>query len=155
VRLNRHFFIWVALTISAAYFNIYFCCCAIFPPVDSVLQMALHHFRPLSWIVTYMLACCVFTIAEWNLLWNTFWGKPAPECFVKVSAHSPNLRTLEMAIQKMNYVYLKLPNDDLFPCGLHRILITETYTKNCVNRIDSTPKCRSQNVVSPWHIQQL
>jgi len=65
-------------------------------------------------------------LAEWNLLWNTFWGKPAPECFVKVSARIPDLRTL--ATQETNYMYLKLPNDDLFPCGLDRILITETYT---------------------------
>jgi len=85
--------------------------------------MVLRRFRPLSWIVTHALACCVFTInssdqrpykkrrlggpeppevsehdlAEWNLLWNTFWGKPAPECFVKVSARIPDPRTLATA----------------------------------------------------------
>ena len=33
-----------------------------------------------------------------------------------------------MVTEETNYEYLKLPNDDdLFPCGLQQILITETY----------------------------
>jgi len=36
---------------------------------------------------------------------------------------------LETPTEETNYEYLKLPNDaDFFPCNLHRILITETYT---------------------------
>ncbi len=67
-------------------------------------------------------------LAMWNLLWHTFWGRPATECFVKDSARIPDPRTLETAAEDTNYEYLKLPNDDdLFPCGLHRILITKTY----------------------------
>jgi len=64
----------------------------------------------------------------WNLLWHTFWGEIAPDCFVKDSARIPDPRTLETAAEETNYEYLKLPNDDhFFPCGLHRILVTETY----------------------------
>jgi len=67
-------------------------------------------------------------LAKWDFLWHTFWGKLAPECFVKCSARIPDPRTLETPIEDTNYEYLKLPNDDeFFPCNLHRILITETY----------------------------
>ena len=66
--------------------------------------------------------------SKWDLLWHTFWGKLAPECFVKCSARIPDPRTLETPIEDTNYEYLKLPNDDVFfPCNLDRILITETY----------------------------
>jgi len=67
------------------------------------------------------------TSGEWNLLWQTFWGKPALDCFVKDSTRIPDLRTLEMSNNKTNYEYLKLPTDSPFPCDLQRILITETY----------------------------
>jgi len=67
-------------------------------------------------------------IEEWILLlWHTFWGKAAPDCFVKCSTRIPDLRTLEAATKKTNYEYLKLPTDSPFPCGVQRILITETY----------------------------
>ncbi len=63
-----------------------------------------------------------------DLLWHTFWGNSASECFVKVSAHIPDPRTLETAAEETNYEYLRLPNEDAsFPCGLNQILITETY----------------------------
>jgi len=64
---------------------------------------------------------------EWDLLWDTFWGKPAADCFVKDSTRIPDLRTLEMVTNKTNYEYLKLPTDCPFPCDLRRILIIETY----------------------------
>src|SRR6266540_5463886 len=64
---------------------------------------------------------------EWDLLWHTFLGKPAPGCFVKDSTRIPDLRTLEMVTNKTNYEYLKLPTDSPFPYDLRRILITETY----------------------------
>ena len=64
---------------------------------------------------------------EWNLLWQTFWGELAPDCFVKDSTHIPDLRTLAMATNKTKYEYLKLPTNSPFPCDLRRILITETY----------------------------
>jgi len=67
-------------------------------------------------------------LAMWNLLWHTFWGEIAPDCFVKDSACIPDPRTLETVAEETNYEHLKLPNDDhFFPCGLHRILVTETY----------------------------
>ena len=67
--------------------------------------------------------------SEWDHLWHTFWGNSATQCFVKGSAPIPNLRTLETPTEETNYEYLKLPNDDdFFPCDLHRILITSTYT---------------------------
>ena len=86
---------------------------------------------------------------EWNLLWHTFWGKPAPDCFVKDSTRIPDLRTLEMSNNKTNYEYLKLPTDSPFPCDLRRILITEPFMQGCAKTINSTPKCRGQNVLSP------
>jgi len=67
-------------------------------------------------------------LVKWDLLWQTFWGKPATECFIKASTRIPDPRTLEPAKDETNYEYLELLNDDdLFPCLLHRILITETY----------------------------
>ncbi len=83
----------------------------------------------------------------WNLLWHTFWEELAPDCFVKDSARIPDPRTLKTAAEETNHESLKLPNNDDFPCGLHRILFTETY-KPFINRINSTPKCRGGNVLA-------
>ena len=67
-------------------------------------------------------------ISKWHLLWHTFWGNSAAQCFGKGSAPIPDLRTLEKPTEEMISEYLKLPNDaDYFPCNLHRILVTETY----------------------------
>jgi hypothetical protein len=66
--------------------------------------------------------------SKWDLLWNTFWGNSAAECFGKGSVRIPDPRTLETPTEETNYEYLKLPNDDdAFPCNLQRILITKTY----------------------------
>ncbi len=65
---------------------------------------------------------------KWDLLWHTFWGNSAPQCFDKGSSRIPDQRTLELPTEETDYEYLKLPNDDdFFPCNLHRMLITETY----------------------------
>jgi hypothetical protein len=66
--------------------------------------------------------------ANWDLLWQTFWGQPATECFVRASTCIPDPRTLETPTEETNFEYLKLPTDeDFFPCHLRRILVTETY----------------------------
>src|SRR5258708_36897498 len=52
--------------------------------------------------------------SKWDLLWHTFWGNPATQCFGKGSAPIPDPRTLETPTEETNYEYLKLPNDDDF-----------------------------------------
>src|SRR6266702_461914 len=64
---------------------------------------------------------------KWDLLWITFLGKPAPECFVKASVCIPDSRTLGRECDETEYEYLKHPNDGSFPCDLGQILITGTY----------------------------
>jgi hypothetical protein len=67
-------------------------------------------------------------ISKWDLLWHTFWGNSAAQCFGKGSSRIPDPRTLELPTEETSYEYLKFPNDDdFFPCNLHRMLITETY----------------------------
>jgi hypothetical protein len=60
-------------------------------------------------------------------LWETFWGKDAPECFVEHTIRIPNARTLEIPEDETTFTYLRLPDDSSFPCNSGRILITETY----------------------------
>jgi hypothetical protein len=139
---------------STAFFKyIDLCCCAILPLADFVphadgvppFPYSCHGFT--RWPASRMVLTIIrfFNFAdqppskkrrlnstesseEWNLLWHTFWGEPAPDCFVKESTYIPDLRTLEKVTNQTNYQYLKLPNDGPFPCDLRRMLITETYS---------------------------
>jgi hypothetical protein len=61
-------------------------------------------------------------------LWTTFWGKSATDYFVEEAVKIPNSRTLDAPNDDTKFTYLKLPDDIKFPCGLKRILVTETYT---------------------------
>jgi hypothetical protein len=61
-------------------------------------------------------------------LWTTFWGKSTIECFIEQAVKIPDSRTLDIPNDETKFTYLKLPGDIKFPCGLRRILVTETYT---------------------------
>ena len=50
------------------------------------------------------------------------------ECFVEETVKIPDSRTLDAPNDDMKFTYIKLPGDIEFPCGLQRILVTETYT---------------------------
>lgn len=69
-----------------------------------------------------------FDIQGFTILWNTFWGKAAPECFVERAVKIPDPRTLVVPEDETRFTYLRLPDDTMFPCGSSRILITKTYT---------------------------
>lgn len=60
-------------------------------------------------------------------IWDTFWGRKAPECFVTEAVKIPDPKTLNLAKDETKFSYLKLPNGVKFPCGLGQILITKTY----------------------------
>ena len=57
-----------------------------------------------------------------------------------------------MATKKTNYEYLKLPTDSPFPCGLQRILITETlYARLCEEDKVYTEMPESERLASLTH----
>ncbi len=100
---------------SAAYFNyIYFCChlhglsvtplACLLNGVDhrSLFKSADQHpykKRRLS----KPLETSEHDLGSWDLLWQTFWGKPATECFIKASTRIPDPRTLKLAKDETNY----------------------------------------------------
>ena len=69
----------------------------------------------------------LFDTKAFTTIWTTFWGKAAPECFVEHAVKIPNIRTW-VPEDETTFMYLRLPDDTYFPCGVKRILITETYT---------------------------
>jgi len=65
---------------------------------------------------------------DFAALWDTFWGKSAPECFIKRTVKIPaHWETLFIPEEETTFTYLELPNGRMFPCESPRILVTQAF----------------------------
>ena len=138
----------------------------------SAVSVPCHGLSPTRWPAVYSL----LTLQISALIRNVAWVVPSPRRFLSMTLPSGIFfGTPFGGSQLLNVLLKSLPEFPIrgrwqrqlrkrttcisnFPTTTHsRVVWTEylsqkrtrTSTTNCANRIDSTPKCRSQNVVSP------